>query len=576
MFNIGCEYFKKNYKCNVSDYFPYNEIRPQQKSILDSIDKIYSMGDKYRYIVIEAGTGIGKSAIAKAISAKEGESYLLTATKQLQDQYVDDFRHLSTSAIKGSANYHCEIQPGFDCSSGECTFEEGLYQECLKTNKCPYINAKKKAEASEMYVTSYAYFLRASKTSKNKTKFLPRNVIIVDECHMLEDQLINFAGFTLNREKLSKKYDLDGDLDFKEAILYNMDFESNKIEDNRQWISFILTLLRMKIIELMEKANLIKNGDRNLMSADEIEELEEVDIKNILQDVDSIKTLVEKVDEFLRSDDLDNWIITVDKDSLNVKPINIDNLFKKLIDGFATHKIVFMSATILDKEGFCKDMGISSDNTAFITRDGTFDPKRSPIVYNPIGSMNYQNLNTTMPYVIQEIKEILKQHKNEKGVIHTGTYAIAKQITDAINSSRLVFREYVESNEALIQFHAQTKKNTVLVSPSMMAGVDLADDLSRFQIVVKLPYISLADERVKRKMNKDKKWYTCKMLRNLIQECGRSTRSEDDWSVTYVLDNAFELALKYNKKWFQPSFLNRVVNVSDFDLKSFRKQMKKK
>jgi len=564
-------------KDSVSSFFPFYKIRPEQESILQSIDKIYSMGDKYRYIVIEAGTGIGKSAIAKAISAKEGSSYLLTATKQLQDQYVDDFQQLSTSAIKGSVNYHCAIQQGYDCSSGECKFTEEQYSECLKQNLCPYVNAKRMAEASEMYVTSYAYFLRASKQNKNGKKvFNSRNVIIVDECHMIEDQLINFAGFTINRKNLSEKYQLDEDLEFTEAILYNMDFKSNLVDDNIKWIEFMLFLLREKVIALHELAVSVKSVDRNLMSADEIEEIEDIDVKKVLHDEESLKNLIEKIDDFLKTDDFDNWVLTVSEDSINVKPINIDNLFKKLVDGFATHKVIFMSATILDKVGFCQDMGITADNTAFITRDGTFDPARSPIVYDPVGSMNYQNLRSTMPHIIEEIKRILKEHKNEKGVIHTGTYAIAKQITDAIKSDRLVFKEFVESNEALIRFHEQSNKNTVLVSPSMMAGVDLADDLSRFQIIVKLPYISLADERVKKKMNKNKKWYTCKMLRNLIQECGRSTRSESDWSVTYVLDNAFEKALKFNKKWFQPSFLNRVVDVSKFDLATYRNRMKKK
>jgi Rad3-related DNA helicase len=169
-------------------------------------------------------------------------------------------------------------------------------------------------------------------------------------------------------------------------------------------------------------------------------------------------------------------------------------------------------------------MGLDKSNTAFITRDGIFEPQKSPIVYIPVGSMNYSNLQTTMPKIIDEIKLLLKCHPNEKGIIHTATYAIAEQIVEDIDSDRLLFKEGYTSNEVLLKEHELSDKPTVLVSPSLMAGVDLHDDLSRFQIVVKMPYISLSDERVKKKMNKNKKWYTCKMLRNLVQECGRSTR----------------------------------------------------
>ena len=89
----------------VSEHFPYNSVRTAQKDILSSLDKIYAFGNKYRYIVIEAGTGIGKSAIAKAISEKEGNCYLLTATKQLQDQYIKDFGNMGAKSVKGSVNY---------------------------------------------------------------------------------------------------------------------------------------------------------------------------------------------------------------------------------------------------------------------------------------------------------------------------------------------------------------------------------------------------------------------------------------------------------------------------------------
>ena len=100
------------------------------------------------------------------------------------------------------------------------------------------------------------------------------------------------------------------------------------------------------------------------------------------------------------------------------------------------------------------------------------------------------------------------------------------------------------------------------------------DDLSRFQIIVKLPYISMADERVKRKMKNNQSWYTCKMMRNLVQECGRSTRNDKDWAVTYILDNAFMKSVKYNKKWLSNQFLNRIVDISKFNLAKFKKGLK--
>ena len=562
----------------VSNYFPYNSKRAEQKDILSSLDKIYSYGNKYRYIVIEAGTGIGKSAIAKSISGKEGNCYLLTATKQLQDQYITDFGDMGAKAVKGAVNYECSRDEGMPCSNGECKFTKGIYNECTLSGQCPYYNAKKEAESSEMYVTSYAYFLRVSRKflpgGDYRAKFSKRNAIIVDECHMLEDQLLNCAGFTLSAKKMNERYMMNHGLDFKELCLYNRRLNDGEEEKNLEWVHLVDSIIMRKIMMIDKQIQCVKTGNRSLMTADELSELEDMDLMKLSNRKEELVRLHEKIQGYFLSENKDNWIMSVKDNVLSLKPIDVDGLFKKLIDGWSNRKVVFMSATILDKVGFCKDMGIKPDETCFITRDGTFDPEKSPIVYDPIGSMSYKNLPATMPYIIEEIKKIMAMHPNEKGIIHTSTYNIAKQITEAIHSDRFVVRTVGESNESLFKYHATSEKPTILVSPSLMAGVDLHDDLSRFQIVVKLPYISLADERVKRKMQKDKKWYICKMLRNLVQECGRSTRNEADWSVTYILDNAFETVMRYNQKMLPQSFKKRIVNVNDFDVEEYESRMK--
>lgn len=557
------------------NYFPYKSMRQPQADILASLDKIYALKDKYRYIVIEAGTGIGKSAIAKAISKREQKSYLLTATKQLQDQYEKDFYNMSVSVVKGAVNYECAVDEGMRCSNGECKYSPGMWQDCSTQGICPYLNAKKKAEMSEMYVTSYAYFLRATKPLSLKSKpFAKRNVIIVDECHMLEDQLINTAGFTLSKEYLDKRYQMSTGLDFNIYIRYNKKLTADGYKENEGWIRLVSGLIQKKIESYTKLIADLKTGSRDNLTADELSDLEDNNINKISQYSNELKMLNEKIANFLNSTEKENWIISSKDGKLSVKPINVENLFHQLIDNFATKKVVFMSATILDKPGFCKDMGLSPENTCFITKDSTFPSYNSPIVYDPIGSMNYRNIGTTMPYVIDEVKRILALHPNEKGIIHTATYSVMEKLVEGLNSDRLVYREMDVSNESLLKLHEASPKPTVLVSPSLMAGVDLHDDLSRFQIIVKLPYISMADERVKRKMKSNQAWYTCKMMRNLVQECGRSTRHEEDWAVTYILDNAFMKSVKYNKKWLSKQFLDRVVDISKFNLKNFKKGLK--
>ena len=565
-------------KGKMINYFPFREIRQEQENILCALDKIYDSG-KYRYIVIEAGTGIGKSAIAKSISKKDGSCYLLTSTKQLQDQYISDFYKDGARAVKGSANYRCEKEPQMDCRVGMCQFDKELATQCYAENSCPYIVARNEAETAEMYVASFSYFLKAgsgglSGNEPNKnTRLSRRGAVIIDECHLMEDQLLQMVGLTLNKERLIKKYGLTDDLNFKEQIVFRKTFDAQDLETVCSWLGFVSKLAQSKLFALSQSLELKVHGDYKKMNADELTELSDKDSSDIVNQIEYLSMVVNKIKKFLQSKDKSNWVIESNDDVVKITPLEIDNLFESAIDKYAVNHVVMMSATIFDKKEFCLDLGIDPNQTAFITRDGVFDSKKSPIVYDPVGSMNYANLQKTLPAIAREVKRLLDLHKGEKGIIHTGTYAIAQYIIDNVSDDRLVYREHKETNEMLFAYHASSDKPTVLISPSLMTGVDLKDDLGRFQIVVKLPYISMADARVKKKMEKSKAWYNCKMLCNLVQECGRSTRNENDWSVTYVLDSAFANVMKYSKHLLPNSFVNRITSINNFNADDFRKKM---
>jgi Rad3-related DNA helicase len=222
-------------------------------------------------------------------------------------------------------------------------------------------------------------------------------------------------------------------------------------------------------------------------------------------------------------------------------------------------KIIFMSATILDTAGFCKALQLPKDKTGIIKMDHVFDPEKSPIIHYPTGNMSYQYLDSTMPKIVNNIREILAMHPDEKGIIHTGNYKIAKAICESIDNPRLIMKEEDGSNEKLLKRHSKSSEATVLVSPSLTTGADLKDDLSRWQVIVKLPWPSLQDKRVQKKIEIDNDWYVAEMFRAFVQACGRSTRSENDWSTTYVLDTSFYSWIYKYKHWFSKKFLQRII-----------------
>ena len=86
---------------DIKSYFPYDQIREQQSlAILYAIQN-FMKNDK-RFVIIEAGTGVGKSAIGLTVSKYMHDHYhrsgdfgngtwYLTTQKILQDQYIKDF-----------------------------------------------------------------------------------------------------------------------------------------------------------------------------------------------------------------------------------------------------------------------------------------------------------------------------------------------------------------------------------------------------------------------------------------------------------------------------------------------------
>lgn len=543
-------------KVNFLKNFPFDSIRSKQEEVLT---KLQDNWDKYNYFVLELPTGFGKSPVSNALGMSTDNSFLLTVTKQLQDQYVRDFREPNTVSLKGKANYICNIRPELNVECGPCMFDKDLLRDCKKKRKCSYYNQRDKALMSKQAVLSIPFFLYST-TCGGYWK--PRDVIIIDECHLLENQIVNWATTSISPAELKKDYDIEID-----EYIPQSGYTSNK-----KWLHAIWDIVVEKRSEYEEEL-------KDLLDGRDPEDLTEDELQEINMSHGSyykIDKIYKRLETFFKSPKKDSWLCEPEGDGVILTPVDVQDLFHRYIKKMVNPngKIVFMSATILDTIGFAKTLGLKKEDTAIIKVDSEFPPEKSPIVYKPCGSMNYANIDNTIPKVIEEVKRILEQHPNEKGIIHTSNYKITKAICEGIKNKRLLMKEEGESNERLLQRHINSKDSTVLVSPSLTTGTDLKDELSRFQIIVKLPFLSLADQRVKKKMESSPDWYSAEMLRTVVQSAGRSTRDEKDWSITYVLDNSFYTYIYKHRKWFQPSFLKRIIwKQSDFKINEFKKRV---
>lgn len=232
-------------------------------------------------------------------------------------------------------------------------------------------------------------------------------------------------------------------------------------------------------------------------------------------------------------------------------------------DGIA----VFMSATILSKEQLCKITGLEPDKVAFIRiQESEFPIENRPIYPLNIATLTVKTIEEALPRIVSEIDKIIDNHSNEKGIIHLTSYKQAKYIQDHLsvhNAQRLLVTGAGIDRNELLEKHRRsslTDKPTVLLSPSFTSGVDLIDDLSRFQIIVKIPYPDLSNRRFKALMQTDPQWYTWKTIVTLVQAYGRSVRSENDHAVTYVLDSKFDPFIYHQARGMAPKWFLDAIN----------------
>ena len=157
-----------------------------------------------------------------------------------------------------------------------------------------------------------------------------------------------------------------------------------------------------------------------------------------------------------------------------------------------------------------------------------------------------------------EIEDNHNYVSNDIVVHNCHSYRIANFLYKNIKTDRFLLHDSNNRMEVL-NTHINTKKPTILLSPSFTEGIDLMGDLGRFQILMKVPFPYLGDNYILSKMKRVKNWYEWNTAKTIIQSSGRSVRSIDDFSWTYIIDSDFEFFYKKNNflfpKWFKDSLV---------------------
>lgn len=535
-------------KTDWKKYFPLDRPRAEQERAIEYIlDQLYVKNKDY--VTAELGTGVGKSAIAVTLARwvrdnigdGDNSSYVLTSQKVLQDQYASEFRQYA-SDLRSSSNFTCVSLPSQTC--GDVLRLRRAFrnivdvmklvpcEECEKTVGCPYGIAKQQFKDAILGITNYSYLLSETVYAGG---LQPREMLILDEAHNIESEVRRWGSIEIG------EYDAGHTL--------KVDFPDD-ISDDATFIMWVaekyVPALDVHVAKLLSKMRMAFKKQRY----DQVGK-----ISQEYTMFDKHKCQVNRYFEELGGP-MNDYVLVRDgvpgKRKVTFKPLDVGTQARMLLYTMG-RKRVLMSATILDQRTFERSAGIPQETSSFMSIPSPFAASAFGIVYDPIGKMSKAQAKLTERALLEKVKSILQKHPDLKGIIHTANYDTAKMI-GKIGDRRLLVQASADDRDKILNIHLNTSVPTLIVSPSMMEGLDLKDDLGRLQIICKVPFPYIGDPVVKIKMERDPQWYAWCTARAIVQSIGRSVRNPNDWTHTYILDECFKDFYRRWHKLFPANF----------------------
>ena len=540
------------------------EPRDSQVSHIDQV-LVAFLDEGYRNVVLSAPTGTGKSIIGAVVAEvvqsikypteNPGASFILTATNALLDQYSESFIDPSAPedenfvTIKGANNYECSAlsTPEEPQTAEHCAlriFQKSGMDDVIRThcNGCEYQHTRAMKPKSRQLITNYAYYFVDRMYSQ--APMPKRAVCVFDEAHLLNDLFTehNAIYFSEKRlktmaEEVSTELSLGNTDVFKNLKMVRDHLMAGKInEDNHK--TYLTTLLDT-YTRIGEAAS--RDAERNVRAHAKYMKLSKLGKKygNLACKIEDLFLFqYPSVFEYKEKDPKKGQ----NEHEISVKPIFIGEMFEALDN--ADHNLL-MSATI--SELYAKRTMSLPGTTKHIRLAPQFPKENKKVIFFKPQSLNYTTMKdpATIKKLCATAYQIVEHHTKlgDRGIILCPSFNVAESIAESLRLMRGGYKVFEHCRgeklaDWLEAFKAYDGGPAVLLTPSGFEGVDLPGDLSRYQIVVKMPFASLGDKRIKVILDTYPDIYGLMALQKVVQGAGRSVRSKEDHAVTYVLDTA--------------------------------------
>ena len=522
------------------DFFPLAQPRPMQIQVIEEVERAYANG--YRYVILEAPVGSGKSAIAITFARLFGKSHIITPRKSLQNQYFMDFQQ-HVVLMKGRKAYPCtfdapdrkyrhvielitegNIKPPslleMDCGNAPCKDSPEIFKICTKERDCPYHVAIEVAQINDNVIHNLHSFIFQTAMAK---RFEERRIMIIDEAHEIESMIREFISKKISLKKIALKLE-----DIPRDFLY--------IDEWCNW------LLQDRFLNLYPDT---KRGIAHISEKDEYKERIEY-LRSLSKIYDKKFVVVKEIDPIQKFT------------KFKFIPEDIGSAAHSLLFSYG-EKILLMSGTIYNKDLFCKNLNINPEQAYFLRLDSSFPISSRPIYMKQeyMIDTSHAQWMTNFPRLIEIIKDVMNKFPDAKGLIHTPSYNASQQIYTALKDKRIVIHDKDNFLTKLEKFFEE-KNNRVFISPVCQQGVDFKDDRARFQIIIRVPYLNTNDPFIEKKVKTDFPWYNYQSLILFGQQIGRINRSEQDFGITVLIDERFSKFISRNKKLI-PTWIHKAI-----------------
>jgi len=494
----------------------------------------FILQSKKKIMVLCCPTGFGKSLAGMAAGSYYSNFTYLVSSKALQSQLVADFSEVAV--MKGRNNYPCLHNADLSCA--ECMHNVLIQCEYYK-DKCPYEVQKQKVLGSRWRLLNYHYYLY--ETAYAGAKFGGSKILLCDEGDLLEGLLADFISLSIPARAVKR-------LQIPKPKYVTADSKNGIV----CWVEWAETVVHKKISNRISR---VKNEIQDSSVGDQ-------DLPKLHRELKGLGGILERVNIFIKNVDKE-WVFEEDyKGGYIFKPTWIP---EDLSDKFffkTANRFVLMSATFPPPEIMGKLLGRQPGDFDYFEAPSTFRVENRRVYVRPAGDLTYKTFQTEAPKIVKAIQKIMLEHPNEKGLVHAVSYKLADMIMtiNESNGMRLITHRTDDREQVLDKFK-RSNKPLVLVSPSMERGISLNDDMARFIVFAKAPFLSLADKLVKKRVfgsNIGSLWYRSNAAQVLVQGCGRGVRHKDDYCMSYLIDKQIFNLIAQNRRLFPLYWLEAI------------------